>query len=117
MIIFKDYEKLKIEIGDFDMANLVIDIHHRLKNGKYEEDIMDFFYIDKAQELTMKQIALFKHICKNVSKSFVFSGDTAQTIVREIDYMFEDIRPSFYNAFLLGSRSEGTDRINEGLDN
>ncbi|KAF2298178.1 hypothetical protein GH714_016782 [Hevea brasiliensis] len=58
--IYEDYEKMKIAYGDFDMADFVIDLHLRLKNVKYEGDIMDFVYIDEVQDLTMRQIALFK---------------------------------------------------------
>ncbi|XP_021909691.1 uncharacterized protein LOC110823594 [Carica papaya] len=107
--IFLDYEKLKLENCEFDVADLVIDLHRRLKNGKYVGDMMDFVYIDEVQDLTMSQIALFKYICQNVEEGFVFSGDTAQTIARGIDFRFEDIRSLFYNEFILESKSEGND--------
>ncbi|GMJ04502.1 hypothetical protein HRI_004119400 [Hibiscus trionum] len=104
--IFQCYEKMKREKGEFDMADVVIDLHHRLQCERYEGDIMDFVYIDEVQDLTMRQIALFKHVCKNVSEGFVFCGDTAQTISKGIDFRFEDIRSLFYNEFVLGSKCE-----------
>ncbi|KAK8549818.1 hypothetical protein V6N13_055384, partial [Hibiscus sabdariffa] len=104
--IFQDYEKMKRENGEFDMADVVIDLHRRLQCERYEGDIMDFVYIDEVQDLTMRQIALFKHVCKNVSEGFVFCGDTAQTISKGIDFRFEDIRSLFYNEFVLGSKCE-----------
>ncbi|XVF85504.1 hypothetical protein PTKIN_Ptkin17bG0122900 [Pterospermum kingtungense] len=107
--IFQDYEKMKGENGEFDMADLVIDLHHRLQSERYEGDMMDFVYIDEVQDLTMRQIALFKHICKNVSEGFVFCGDTAQTIARGIDFRFEDIRSLFYTEFVLESKSARND--------
>ncbi|XP_022776512.1 uncharacterized protein LOC111318117 [Durio zibethinus] len=107
--IFQDYEKMKGEKGEFDMADVVIDLHHRLQNERYEGDIMDFVYIDEVQDLTMRQIALFKHVCKNVSEGFVFCGDTAQTIARGIDFRFEDIRSLFYNEFVLESKCKTND--------
>ncbi|WRX14405.1 hypothetical protein QQP08_006892 [Theobroma cacao] len=107
--IYQDYEKMKRENGDFDMADLVIDLHRRLQNERYEGDIMDFVYIDEVQDLTMRQIALFKHVCKNVSEGFVFCGDTAQTIARGIDFRFEDIRSLFYNEFVLESKCQADD--------
>ncbi|OMO72637.1 hypothetical protein COLO4_27520 [Corchorus olitorius] len=107
--IFQDYEKMKRENGDFDMADLVIDLHRRLQNEGYEGHIMDFVYIDEVQDLTMRQIALFKHICKNVNEGFVFCGDTAQTIARGIDFRFEDIRSLYYNEFLLESNCKEND--------
>ncbi|XP_062114591.1 uncharacterized protein LOC133825698 [Humulus lupulus] len=56
-------------------------------------------------DLTMRQIALFKYICRNVNHGFVFSGDTAQTIAKGVDFRFEDIRHLFYKEFVLKSRS------------
>ncbi|CAK9141766.1 unnamed protein product [Ilex paraguariensis] len=111
--IFQDYEKMKTEYGDFDLADLVIDLHHRLKDEKLEGDKMDFVYIDEVQDLTIKQIALFKYICRNIEEGFVFSGDTAQTIARGIDFRFEDIRSLFYNDFILQSESDGSARRKE----
>ncbi|CAK9141755.1 unnamed protein product [Ilex paraguariensis] len=107
---------MKTEHGDFDLADLVIDLHHRLKNEKLEGDKMDFVYIDEVQDLTIKQIALFKYICRNIDEGFVFSGDTAQTIAQGIDFRFEDIRSLFYNDFILQSVSdESTGRKEKGL--
>jgi superfamily I DNA/RNA helicase len=111
--VFQNYEKMKIENGDFDMADLVIDLHRRLRDERYEGDEIDFVYVDEVQDLTLSQIALFKYICKNVEEGFVFSGDTAQTIARGIDFRFQDIRSLFYKKFLLESKSSGHDKRKE----
>ncbi|CAB4262688.1 unnamed protein product [Prunus armeniaca] len=103
--IFQAYEKMKMENGDFDLADFVIDLHRRLRHEKYGGDQMDFVYIDEVQDLTISQIALFKHMCSNVEEGFIFSGDTAQTIARGIDFRFQDIRHLFHNKFVLESRS------------
>ncbi|CAL1352529.1 unnamed protein product [Linum trigynum] len=97
--IYEDYERMKMERGDFDVADLVIDLHRRLKTCAYKGQLMDYVYIDEVQDLTMRQIAIFKHVCRNVNEGFVFSGDTAQTIARGIDFRFEDIRCLFYTEF------------------
>ncbi|KAL6538714.1 hypothetical protein OROGR_012702 [Orobanche gracilis] len=108
--IFEDYEKMKLEYGDFDLSDFVNDIHLRIKNEDFPlvGDKMDFVYIDEVQDLSMRQISLFRYICKNVDEGFVFSGDTAQTIARGIDFRFEDIRSLFYTEFLMKSRSSDT---------
>ncbi|KAF5747513.1 hypothetical protein HS088_TW05G00235 [Tripterygium wilfordii] len=103
--IFLRYEKMKTKNGEFDLADLVIDLHLRLQEERYKGDEVHFVYIDEVQDLTMSQIALFKYICRNVEEGFIFSGDTAQTIARGIDFRFQDIRSLFYNKFLLESRS------------
>ncbi|KAF3433722.1 hypothetical protein FNV43_RR24825 [Rhamnella rubrinervis] len=107
--IFQAYEKMKMENGEYDLADFVNDLHFRLRHERYEGDVMDFVYIDEVQDLTMSQLALFKHNCSNVEEGFVFSGDTAQTIARGIDFRFQDIRNLFYEKFLLDSRSNGHD--------
>ncbi|MCD7459032.1 hypothetical protein HAX54_039847 [Datura stramonium] len=104
--IFQDYEKMKMERGEYDIADLVNDLHIRLKCQRLDGDKVDFVYIDEVQDLTMRQIALFKYICKNVDEGFVFSGDTAQTIARGIDFRFEDIRNLFYNEFVMDSKGD-----------
>nr|GEX43862.1 UvrD-like helicase, ATP-binding domain, P-loop containing nucleoside triphosphate hydrolase [Tanacetum cinerariifolium] len=97
---YETYEKMKIERREFDLGDLVNDIHHRLKNGSYEGDQMDLVYIDEVQDLSMRQISLFKYICQNINEGFIFAGDTAQTIARGIDFRFQDIRSLFYKEFL-----------------
>ncbi|XP_020222260.1 uncharacterized protein LOC109804810 [Cajanus cajan] len=102
--IYQSYEKMKMDRGDFDLADIVIDLHRRLKINRYEGDEMHFVYIDEVQDLTMNQIALFKYVCKNVDEGFVFCGDTAQTIARGIDFRFQDIKSLFYRKFVLESK-------------
>ncbi|XP_048319279.2 uncharacterized protein LOC107429676 isoform X2 [Ziziphus jujuba] len=104
--IFLKYEKRKMENGEYDLADLVSDLHHRLRENKYEGDKLDFVYIDEVQDLTMRQISLFKYLCRNVDAGFVFSGDTAQTIARGVDFRFEDIRSLFYEEFVMKSSCE-----------
>ncbi|XP_010672055.2 uncharacterized protein LOC104888712 isoform X2 [Beta vulgaris subsp. vulgaris] len=104
--IFLTYEKMKAERGEFDLSDFVNDLHRRLKRERYVGDVIDFVYIDEVQDLTMRQIALFKYICTNVDEGFVFSGDTAQTIARGIDFRFQDVRCLFYKEFLMSERND-----------
>ncbi|MCL7038809.1 hypothetical protein MKW94_025092 [Papaver nudicaule] len=105
--IFIDYERKKVLNGEYDLSDFVIDLHSRLKNGSFRGDDMDFVYIDEVQDLTMRQIGLFKYICRNFEEGFVFSGDTAQTIARGIDFRFQDIKSLFYNEFHSQSNGKG----------
>ncbi|KAM6567403.1 hypothetical protein CsatA_026531 [Cannabis sativa] len=106
---------MKMENGEFDLADFVNDLHSRIKHERYKADEMNFVYIDEVQDLTMSQITLFKHICGNVEEGFVFSGDTAQTIARGVDFRFEDIRHLFYKKFVLEHKSENGERKEKGL--
>ncbi|XP_038877003.1 uncharacterized protein LOC120069339 isoform X2 [Benincasa hispida] len=113
--IFQSYEKLKMENREFDLGDFVIDLHLRLRIQGYEGDEMDFIYIDEVQDLSMSQLALFSYVCRNVEEGFVFSGDTAQTIARGIDFRFQDIRSLFYKKFVLPKiRSGGREREDKG---
>ncbi|KAA8532336.1 hypothetical protein F0562_032409 [Nyssa sinensis] len=113
--IFLQYEKKKVVDGDFDLADLVNDLHRRLKEKRFVGDGIDFVYIDEVQDLSVRQIALFKYICRNVEEGFVFAGDTAQTIARGVDFRFEDVRCLFYKEFLRGSGPDVVDgRIEKG---
>ncbi|KAL9416864.1 hypothetical protein AB3S75_039948 [Citrus x aurantiifolia] len=103
--IFESYEQMKMRNGEFDLADLVNDLHSRFKEERYKGDEFHFVYIDEVQDLTMSQIALFKYVCRNIEEGFVFSGDTAQTIARGIDFRFQDIRSLFYKKFVLESRN------------
>ncbi|XP_039173766.1 TPR and ankyrin repeat-containing protein 1-like [Eucalyptus grandis] len=111
---FEDYEKMKMKNGEFDLADLVNDLHCRLLHGQFAGNVVDFVYIDEVQDLTMRQISLFKYICRNVDGGFVFSGDTAQTIARGIDFRFEDIRSLFYKEFLMDSMDGPDIRMEKG---
>ncbi|CAJ2677798.1 unnamed protein product [Trifolium pratense] len=111
--IYQSYEKMKMDKGDFDLADIVADIHRRLRINKYEGDEIHFVYIDEVQDLTMSQIALFKYVCRNVDEGFVFCGDTAQTIARGIDFRFQDIKSLFYKKFVQESKSSA---YNKGKD-
>ncbi|KAI3867923.1 hypothetical protein MKW92_035569 [Papaver armeniacum] len=113
--IFLDYEKKKLLNGEFDLADLVMDLHRRLRKGSYRGDQMDFVYVDEVQDLTMRQVALFKYICHNFEEGFVFSGDTAQTIARGIEFRFQDIRSLFYNEFITEQRSDIKGNSKENL--
>lgn len=104
--IFLDYEKMKCLNGEFDISDFVINLHQRLGCDVYLSDKFDFVYVDEVQDLTMRQIALLKHVCTNYEEGFIFAGDTAQTIARGVDFRFEDIRCLFYKEFLSELRME-----------
>ncbi|GKE91937.1 DNA helicase, UvrD/REP type, P-loop containing nucleoside triphosphate hydrolase, partial [Tanacetum coccineum] len=101
--IFLQYEKKKVQNGNFDLADLVSDLHRRLHVEGYKGDKMDYVFIDEVQDLSLQQIMLFKYVCPNVYEGFAFAGDTAQAIAKGIGFRFEDIRYLFFKKFLLAS--------------
>ncbi|KVH96354.1 DNA helicase, UvrD-like, C-terminal [Cynara cardunculus var. scolymus] len=115
--IFLQYEKKKTEEGFFDLADLVNDLHQRLEVEGYNGDPIDYVYIDEVQDLSMRQIALFKYVCTNVHEGFAFCGDTAQAIAKGIGFRFEDIRCLFFRMFLFGAEKGQISKIFQLSDN
>ncbi|KAG6515462.1 uncharacterized protein LOC121971003 [Zingiber officinale] len=103
--IFIDYENQKLLASEYDLTDFTNYLHHQLSCDGYVGDKIDFVYIDEVQDLTMRQIALLKYVCRNFKEGYTFAGDTAQTIARGIDFRFEDIRFLFYTEFLSELRS------------
>ncbi|CAB4263926.1 unnamed protein product [Prunus armeniaca] len=58
--IFQAYEKMKMKNGEFDLADFVIDLHHRLRHEKYGGDQMDFVYIDESRLFWCEMMVLRK---------------------------------------------------------
>ncbi|KAJ4802894.1 P-loop containing nucleoside triphosphate hydrolases superfamily protein [Rhynchospora pubera] len=107
--IFLAYESKKLAAREFDLSDFVNNLHSRLNAGGDIGCAVDFIYVDEVQDLTVNQIALLKHVCKNFNEGYVFAGDTAQTIARGIDFRFEEIRSLFYKEFvsdLKGKKKE-----------
>uniref|UniRef100_A0A803NBG7 UvrD-like helicase ATP-binding domain-containing protein n=1 Tax=Chenopodium quinoa TaxID=63459 RepID=A0A803NBG7_CHEQI len=100
--IFLCYEKMKLTRGEYDLSDVVNDLHHRFSHQRYEGDALDFVYIDEVQDWTVRQLSLLKYVCKNVKEGYVFAGDTAQTIAQGVDFSFDEIRSFFYVNFLQG---------------
>ncbi|KAM6546580.1 hypothetical protein CsatB_027316 [Cannabis sativa] len=99
--IFQAYEKLKLENGAFDLADFVNDLHFRLRQERYLGEKMNFVYVDEVQDLTMSQVALFKHVCSNLEEGFIFSGDVVKPTAGGIDCRIQDIRSVFDKKFVL----------------
>ncbi|EXB88355.1 Helicase SEN1 [Morus notabilis] len=112
--IFQIYENIKMEKGEFDLADFVNDLHRRLKRERYQGEGMNFLYVDEVQDLTMSQVALFRHVCNNVEEGFTFSGDTVETIARGIDFRIQDIRSLFDKSFVLEPKREHKERKDDG---
>ncbi|MED6110882.1 hypothetical protein PIB30_047030 [Stylosanthes scabra] len=66
-----------------------------------------------CQAVKYHVVRLKRYVCQNVEEGFVFSGDTAQTIARGIDFRFQDIKSLFYKKFVLESRRNS---YNQGKD-
>ncbi|KAJ2995476.1 hypothetical protein HDV02_000761 [Globomyces sp. JEL0801] len=91
--IWQAYERLKRLNHQYDIADLTINVYHRVSSQPYKTTV-DYLYLDEVQDMTQIQIGLFKY------NGFVFAGDTAQTISSGVGFRFEDVRKLFYEHFL-----------------
>ncbi|GMN61673.1 hypothetical protein TIFTF001_030767 [Ficus carica] len=48
--------------AEYDLADLVTDLHHRPREKEHDAAKFNFVYIDEVQDLTMGKIALLRHI-------------------------------------------------------
>ncbi|KAI8900130.1 hypothetical protein BC833DRAFT_311271 [Globomyces pollinis-pini] len=96
--IWQAYERLKRLNHQYDIADLTINVYHRVSSQPYKTTV-DYLYLDEVQDMTQIQIGLFKYVCFN-KNGFVFAGDTAQTISSGVGFRFEDVRKLFYEHFL-----------------
>lgn len=49
--IYQSYERMKMDKGDFDMADIVADLHHRLGHNEYVGDHIRYVYIDDVEKI------------------------------------------------------------------
>lgn len=65
---------MKAKRLEFDWGDVINHLQNRLKETEYEGDHMDFIYIDEAQDLSIKNMMLFKSICPDVREGIHVSG-------------------------------------------
>lgn len=58
----------------FDLFDLVNDLYHRLKEESYKGDEFHF--------VTMSQVALLKHVCRNIEEGFIFRMTQCKQLLR-----------------------------------
>jgi superfamily I DNA/RNA helicase len=59
--------------------------------------LINQFYVDEVQDLTMAQILPLLKVCKDPANGLMFSGDTAQVITRGSVFRFEDLKTMIYH--------------------
>ena len=101
---YENYRELKRHSRRFDPAEPVRNIIRRIKmSGIPGLRPFGAFLVDEVQDLLPVQVALLRYFCPNLS-GFVFAGDTAQTIVKGVEFRFESIRRLFYEYFIVCDR-------------
>ncbi|OSX68102.1 hypothetical protein POSPLADRAFT_1165650 [Postia placenta MAD-698-R-SB12] len=94
-MLFQDYCKMKRERGDYDAADRTHAILRRLRKG-VPGQLIDFVYIDEAQDNLLIDALVLRTICSNPDTGLFWAGDTAQTISMGSAFRFDDLKAFLY---------------------
>ena len=84
----------------YDECDLVFQLYHKLLNGNYgDEWLFDGLYVDEVQDFTQCEVLLLIQSCKPTSRLFL-TGDTAQTVMRDVSFRFKDMKTSFFKQIM-----------------
>ena len=100
---YKDYCKRMSRtrfIKLYDECDLVSNLHekvHELRQKhvkNYNKWFFDSVYVDEVQDFTHNEVHLLAKCCK--SSNLFLTGDTAQTVMRDVSFRFKDLKTSFF---------------------
>ncbi|KAF8641227.1 hypothetical protein AX17_000861 [Amanita inopinata Kibby_2008] len=93
--IFRDYQKRKMEVGDYDAADRSHSLIHHLREFGVPGRKLDYLYVDEAQDNLIIDALLLRCLCNNPNGLF-WAGDTAQTISSGCSFRFQDLKAMLY---------------------
>ena len=88
---FHRYEKQVL----FDECDLIHHLYKRLLQTRGPKWSIHNFYVDEVQDFTQGEL-LTLLCCCNDQNGLFFTGDTAQSIMRDVAFRFEDLRSQFH---------------------
>ncbi len=100
--IFKLFQKYQLYLQRlrhseflFDECELMHNLYKRLQKVRDVPWSFHSVFIDEVQDFTQAELAVFIHCCRDPN-SMLFTGDTAQSIMRGIAFRFEDLRSLYH---------------------
>ena len=88
----------------YDESDLVLHLYHELLNLKHNESsaewLFDSLYVDEVQDFTQCEVLLLMQSCKAATSRFFLTGDTAQTVMRDVSFRFKDMKTSFFKEIM-----------------
>ena len=100
-VVYKLYTKYQQYVRDvsqtccfFDVCDLVLNIHHRLKKVEELNWSIDDICIDDAHNFTQAELALFI-MCSKDPNSVMFCGDNSQVTPTGLSFHLKDVRKYF----------------------
>ena len=95
-MILKESDKKRV----YDECDLVFQLYHKLLNGNYSDEwLFDGLYVDEVQDFTQCEVLLLIKSCNPTSRLFL-TGDTAQTVMRDVSFRFKDMKTSFFKKIM-----------------
>lgn len=96
----RDMIRLKTSKQCYDECDLVFNIHKGLVHLKEHHEnidwLFDSLYVDEVQDFTQSEVLLLVKCCKSSMYNIFLTGDTAQTVMRDVSFRFKDIKTSFF---------------------
>ena len=94
--IFLIYQKIKVQRGLFDEADVLFHVYQRIRNVVLPNWAFHEVYVDETQDFTQAELFTLIRCCRNPNTMF-FTGDTAQSIMRGVSFRFSDLKTLFYS--------------------
>ena len=84
----------------FDDGDLVTELYQKIQCLKQRCDslswLFDSLYVDEVQDFTHSEIHLLIQSCKSHSCNVFLTGDTAQTVMKDVSFRFKDLKTSLF---------------------
>jgi superfamily I DNA/RNA helicase len=92
--IFCQYERWKARVMGYDFMDFVNYVLRQIRYNRHKEISLHYLQVDEIQDLPKSVVYL---LCQVVEQGVFFSGDTAQTIAKGINFRFSDLTDLFRN--------------------
>ena len=84
----------------YDDEDLVHELYQKIQYLKQQHCsmscLLDSLYVDEVQDFTQSEIHLLIQSCKNPGCNVFLTGDTAQTVMKDVSFRFKDLKTSLF---------------------
>ena len=94
----------------FDKCDMILHLHQKLVEQKQISQVdipwlFDSLYVDEVQDFTQSEILLLLQCHRNPNCNVFLTGDTAQTVMKDVSFRFKDLRALFHNTKFLSNEA------------
>ena len=84
----------------YDDGDLIQKLYQKILSLKLQYHSMswlfDSLYVDEVQDFTQSELHLLIQSCKNPGCNVFLTGDTAQTVMKDVSFRFKDLKTSLF---------------------